>query len=288
VSTAQVLHPELYAAGVLPREVGEPKIPPTVESLSSGVLGEARLALWLSRFSSYLDARDAVDGWAGDRYTVASIGSAPPALLLTLVADGPEAAQRMAAALAGDPAVHQARRGARVAVVRGDAGSLAPALLEALLTVAVRELDNHPINNRSVHAIEHADASPTDTTVAILELGIVGTVPAGLRVYQGRFAPLVVRGVGKVGLLSIAPDTSAIPGSWHAARAHHVQIALGNALVTDGSCPSNCRRYIVPICEGKKNALFLTTGADETTLDALDAWVRSFRAMPTPGTECPH
>jgi hypothetical protein len=69
-STEQVLHPEKYLAGELPRPVADPK-PPRGHTLSTvGTLGELDTRVLLQRCLDAGEAERAAAGWAGDRYAV--------------------------------------------------------------------------------------------------------------------------------------------------------------------------------------------------------------------------
>jgi hypothetical protein len=69
-STEQVLHPEKYLAGELPRPVADPKPPRGYTLQATGTLGELDTRVLLERCLDPETAERAAAGWAGDRYGV--------------------------------------------------------------------------------------------------------------------------------------------------------------------------------------------------------------------------
>lgn len=69
-STAQILHPEKYLAGEVPRPVADPRPPPGYTLSTAGTLGELDTRVLLERCLDAETAARAAAGWAGDRYGV--------------------------------------------------------------------------------------------------------------------------------------------------------------------------------------------------------------------------
>lgn len=69
-STEQVLHPEKYLAGELPRPVADPKPPPGYTRSTVDTLGELSTRILLERCLDAPVAARAAAGWAGDRFGV--------------------------------------------------------------------------------------------------------------------------------------------------------------------------------------------------------------------------
>ena len=68
-SSAQILHPEKYLAGELPRPIADPRLPGyTVATIDT--LGELDTRILLSRCLDPATAERAAQGWAGDRFGV--------------------------------------------------------------------------------------------------------------------------------------------------------------------------------------------------------------------------
>ncbi len=71
-STAQVLHPDKYLAGIAPREINLPDLNamlgPAWRTLDDNTLGELDLRILLEQYLDHSIAEQAADGWAGDRY----------------------------------------------------------------------------------------------------------------------------------------------------------------------------------------------------------------------------
>lgn len=68
-STAQILHPEKYLAGELPRPIVDPKLP-GYQAATIDTLGELDTRILLSRCLDPAVAERAAAGWAGDRFGV--------------------------------------------------------------------------------------------------------------------------------------------------------------------------------------------------------------------------
>jgi hypothetical protein len=90
-STMQILHPELYEAGVLPVEPPAPEVPPGFTVVSRGTIGEFGLRVLLAAHARPLKAGD---GWRGDRYLLAEdAGHRMVLLWITTWEDGGNAGQ---------------------------------------------------------------------------------------------------------------------------------------------------------------------------------------------------
>ena len=69
-STEQILHPEKYLAGELPRPVADPRPPPGYTVAAVETLGELDTRILLERCLKRSVAQRAAAGWAGDRFGV--------------------------------------------------------------------------------------------------------------------------------------------------------------------------------------------------------------------------
>ena len=69
---ASGVHPEEFLAGVATRVFAEPRPPAGLRTVTSGVLGELRTRVLLSRCLDRSVAEAAASGWAGDRFVVAA------------------------------------------------------------------------------------------------------------------------------------------------------------------------------------------------------------------------
>jgi hypothetical protein len=95
-TSEHLLHPETFLAGDGGRPVATPPADGTV--IDEGVGGEFGLLLMLSRGLAEWEARDAADGWGGDRYVAWRKGPRT-CVRAALVMDSTEASARLAAAL---------------------------------------------------------------------------------------------------------------------------------------------------------------------------------------------
>jgi hypothetical protein len=152
VSTAQVLHPELYLHGVVPEPVPPPAVPAGATALLTGRLGELLTRVLLTR-SDDIRLSGPGAGWTGDAYAVVELGPGQLGLLWSTTWRDARAAQAFEAAVravgAGWPAAPAdsklyvtadllvRRDGARVAVVRGLAGPEAEVAAQAMLAQVV-------------------------------------------------------------------------------------------------------------------------------------------------------
>ena len=101
VSTEQILHPERYAAGDVPADLGFAGSAPDTGRYEDG-LGEFETRLLFQELlpdSSGLRAAALAAGWDGDRYQVIRAGPETDALVWYAVWDDAEAAARFARSL---------------------------------------------------------------------------------------------------------------------------------------------------------------------------------------------
>lgn len=69
-TTEQILHPEAFLRGEVPRTIARPAAPPGDELVARGVLGELDTRILLGRCHPYGDAEFGAAGWNGDRFAV--------------------------------------------------------------------------------------------------------------------------------------------------------------------------------------------------------------------------
>jgi hypothetical protein len=150
LSSEQILHPEKYwdadlldspcvvsfegAGGLLGRRW---------RKIQEGVLGELTIGLMVGAptpadfqdvalYDAGVWTNDEAAGWDGDRWELWARGDAAVVLLST-VWDSPKDAEEFAAALQPDAGMLWERKGERVAILAGDAGAKASAILRRLL-----------------------------------------------------------------------------------------------------------------------------------------------------------
>jgi hypothetical protein len=203
-STAHVLHPEQYVAGLLPVEVPAPEAPPGFRPLHSGKLGELQLRVVLAGCVKKPEAEEAAEGWAGDRYLLAAGVEGKMALLWRSVWQSEEDASELERALGANPscwhsnemarlrvpaALAVKRRGRDVAAVRGLEGGAAQAALEALLALPVEPAPPEPLAYRippREPLPEHRPGLLEGDVYRSTWLGLVGRVPSGMAVGIGK------------------------------------------------------------------------------------------------------
>jgi hypothetical protein len=116
-STAQILHPEKYRAGIAPITVSLPDLAAALgagwQELEQDVLGEIDHRVLIQQFLSRERGEAAAAGWAGDRYALLGSGD-QVTVVVSSRWDTPAAAQQWAAAY-GDAV--KARYGASLRVV---------------------------------------------------------------------------------------------------------------------------------------------------------------------------
>jgi len=148
VSSEQILHPERYwddrdAPRLVTLGGAGERLGKRWQRVGEGCLGELTLGVLVGAPTPSLEqvaamqvtaaawTNDAAAGWGGDRWELWSRSDGRQVLLLSTVWDTVVDAEQFAAALPGNLA-HE-RRGDRVAIVAGKAGSRTPALLRAML-----------------------------------------------------------------------------------------------------------------------------------------------------------
>ncbi len=86
VSTQQILHPELYVAGVEPNKVelaaADKALPRRWKKLDENLMGEFGVHALLKQLTNAEVARDIAPGWAGDRYAIYEDARTKETLLL--------------------------------------------------------------------------------------------------------------------------------------------------------------------------------------------------------------
>src|SRR5690606_28629739 len=99
VSTAQVIHPHKYIAGVLPAEIELPELPPLFDEFTQGTFGELRTRVALDQCHSPELAWRAAGGWRGDAFRVGRRADGAIALAWLTVMDTEDDASELHAAL---------------------------------------------------------------------------------------------------------------------------------------------------------------------------------------------
>src|SRR3954454_12375322 len=121
-STAQILHPEKYQAGIAPVAVALPDLSPALgagwQELDQDVLGEIDPRIVIQQFLSRERGEDAAAGWAGDSYALLGNGD-QTAVVVSSRWETAAAAQDWAAAY-GDAVKARYRAGLRVVDQRTD------------------------------------------------------------------------------------------------------------------------------------------------------------------------
>jgi hypothetical protein len=74
-SDQQIFDPFQYVNATQPLQVDAPPVPPGAKQVATGELGATLWYLMLASHGRPIDALDAVDGWAGDRYTSYRLGN---------------------------------------------------------------------------------------------------------------------------------------------------------------------------------------------------------------------
>src|SRR5262249_28705527 len=121
-STAQILHPEKYQAGIAPVAVTLPDLAAALgagwQELEQDVLGEIDHRILIQQFLSRERGENAAAGWAGDRYALLGNGDQTPVVVSSRW-ETAAAAQEWAAAY-GDAVKARYRGGLRVVDQRAD------------------------------------------------------------------------------------------------------------------------------------------------------------------------
>lgn len=214
-STEQVLHPEKYLAGELPRPIADPK-PRGAKVAAVGTLGELDTRLLLQRCLDAPTAERAAAGWAGDRFAVL-VGPDRRMSLAWVSAWDTEAdaaelegALRKSAACWHDNAIGMAqgdyvigagfqvrRQGKLVAFLRGAPESGAAELEKHLFGLAGPEPKPEPISTLPIPpraALPEPERGRIRGDVYQNDwLGLVGRVPPGMLASLDDDVELVVR-----------------------------------------------------------------------------------------------
>jgi hypothetical protein len=202
-STAEVLHPEKYLAGEVPRRVADPTPPRGYGVATVGTLGELDTEVLLSRCVDRATAARAAAGWAGDRYAVFTGPDKRLGVVWVSAWDTEEDAKELTDALDARPdcfrenglgsgrgdyaitAEHTVeRRGKLVAFVRGLPASAKPAEVRQLFALVGPEPTREPFTTRrppaQVPLPEPAPGRLSGDVYSNPWLGIVGRVPPGM------------------------------------------------------------------------------------------------------------
>lgn len=219
-STEQVLHPEKYLAGELPRPFADPKPPPGYRLSAADTLGELDTRILLERCLDPGVAERAAAGWAGDRYGVFVGADRRLATAWISAWDTEEDAAEIEAALRqsagcwqenslgrahGDYTIGAAisvhRQGKLVAFVRGFPAGAGAALASQLFTLAGPVPRPEPLTELRIPPRVHLpEPTPGRLDGDVYRndwLGIVGRVPPGMLARVG----------GEVDLVIERPDT---------------------------------------------------------------------------------
>jgi hypothetical protein len=210
-STEQILHPEKYLAGETAHAVRDPEAPPGYKSASVDTLGELATRVLLSRCVPPPDAREAANGWAGDRYAVFAGPDGRLAVLWVSAWDTEHDAEEVKDALSTtraracwhENAIGQTgqegsisadtlvkRRGKVVAFERGFPAAARDLLVDGLFALVGPEpprvpLTDLPIPPR-VPLPEPEPGSLDDDVYDDDWLGITGRVPPGMQAELGK------------------------------------------------------------------------------------------------------
>jgi hypothetical protein len=201
-SSAQILHPEKYLAGELPRPIADPKIP-GYAAATIDTLGELDTRILLSRCLDPAAAESAARGWAGDRFGV--FVGAERRLSVAWIsawesdadAEELEGALRKSAACFHDNALglsrsdyqidaafHVARRGKLVSFLRGFPAAALPRLDDQLFALVGPDAPRSPLSDLQVPprvVLPEPKPGHLDGDVFRSEwLGLVGRTPPGM------------------------------------------------------------------------------------------------------------
>jgi hypothetical protein len=207
-SSAQILHPEKYLAGALPRPIADPRPPPGYTVASIDTMGELDTRVLLERCMAPALAERAAAGWAGDRVGV-FVGPARKLAVAWISAWDSEAdAEELASALSKseacwhenalglahddyviDAAFHAQRKGKLVAFVRGFPREAATALEEKLFPLVGPEPARTPLTDLTIPPrVILPEPTPGRLEGEVYRndwLGLVGRVPPGMRARVG-------------------------------------------------------------------------------------------------------
>lgn len=201
-SSAQILHPEKYLAGELPRPIADPRIP-GYAAATIDTLGELDTRILLSRCLDAAAAEGAAEGWTGDRFGV--FVGAERRLSVAWIsawesdadAEELEGALRKSAACFHDNALglarsdyqidaafHVARRGKLVSFLRGFPAAALPKLDDQLFALVGPSAPPSPVSDLKVPprvVLPEPKPGHLDGDVFRSEwLGLVGRTPPGM------------------------------------------------------------------------------------------------------------
>ncbi|HEY2512217.1 MAG TPA: hypothetical protein VGI39_15225 [Polyangiaceae bacterium] len=311
ISTAQVLHPDKYFAGVLPVPVAAPVAPAGYAVLARGTMGELRTRALLELGLPTERALTASDGWGGDAFAVLGRPDARYAVLWSTVWDDAAGAQRFASALeeatrCGDPPGKPCTLGAsalkvqanRVAWTRGIDD---PAQLDALLALPAPRPKNAPPHGRvvlSTDASEEEILVPAggDPDLRVPHLGLRARLPRRFASIRLPSSDLAVQnedfhGRGVLSHESKPFDPSSFPATAAQLAPVFATIApLGPRTIAPVSLPAgqgiearwsftdgsgSVALIELPLCGGKQTLLVSRTARSEEARVALEQWVQS-------------
>jgi hypothetical protein len=201
-SSTQILHPEKYLAGELPRPIADPRLP-GYAAATIDTLGELDTRILLSRCLDPAAAERAAQGWAGDRFGV--FVGAERRLSVAWIsawdsdadAEELEGALRKSAACFHDNALglsksdyqidaafHVARRGKLVSFLRGFPGAALPGLDDQLFALVGPAAAPTPVSDLQVPPrVVLPEPKPGHLEGDVFRsewLGLVGRTPPGM------------------------------------------------------------------------------------------------------------
>jgi hypothetical protein len=201
-STAQILHPEKYLAGELPRPIADPKLP-GYAAATIDTLGELDTRILLSRCLDPVAAERAAKGWAGDRFGV-FVGAERRLSVAWISAWDSEAdAEELEGALSRSDACfhdnalglsrsdyqigaafHVRRRGKLVSFLRGFPGAALPDLENQLFALVGPESRPSPVSALELPPrVRLPEPKPGHLDGDVYQsewLGLVGRIPSGM------------------------------------------------------------------------------------------------------------
>lgn len=201
-STAQILHPEKYLAGIAPRPIADPE-PSGYKAASVDTLGELNTRILLGRCLDTDLAARAAAGWAGDRFGVFTGPNRELSVGWISAWDTEDEAREMEAALeqsagcwqgnavgldrddfAIDASFKVSRQGKLIAFVRGFSEREAPRVTQHLLSLVGPEQAPKPLTSLQIPPrATLPEPRPGRIRGDIYQndwLGVVGRVPPGM------------------------------------------------------------------------------------------------------------
>lgn len=202
-STEQVIHPEKYLAGELPRPVADPRPPPGYAKSVADTLGELDTRTLFERCLDAQAAERAASGWAGDRYGVFVSPQKRLATAWISAWDTDRDAEEVEAALAKSAGcwhdnalggrgqeytigagIHVQRRGKLVAFLRGYPRGAEGAAANELYALVGPEPAPKPLTDRKIPPrVDLPEPAPGRIEGDVYRndwIGVVGRVPAGM------------------------------------------------------------------------------------------------------------